>query len=690
MSGAAATAATVRRRAAWLIALCLTAAAPADFRPTRVRAERLVGEGRRRFEALDYAGAADAVEEALRNDTGVPGADLLLGLAYFRWGRTAESLRPLERAARENVRSAPLGRVPDDVVFARRYLDRARSLLRGDAAPEAAFRRAGRWTERFAAPTALAATGDGRVAVADSQTGRVSFLDSRGGVGGILRGFSSPSAVAIGADSTVWVAEAAADRVTGVLPGGARRSIPAADAPSPARLSGPSGIAVLPGGDLLVADGGSGRILRFAPEGGFRGVVATGLRRPMSILRLADGRLLVAEVSGPSVARLTSSGEVEARLAHPEMKTPVAAVVAGGRLYVADRGGRIFHGPAEGPLEGPAADAAGRPLVFDVPNDLVVDAAGLLWVAEAGGAVSAVRTPSTADRGFFVEILRLEPRSWPYVEAWTAVRDGLGRPVDGIATGNVRVLERRRSSTNVVDRYDARPMGAAAPGRVVAVAVPLSGGAAAAGAEIDRTLDLLLIGVGEAEWTALTYAETATVVRRGGVDSSPAGRALLRDDAGADAIGRAGGAGSAPSSGPRPAEAVEAAVRRLSRDPRTRSLVLFVPERFDPSGLETAMRYAAEQLVAVHVVDLARRDSPDRRPLGRLADGTGGRRFFAYGPGGVRRLPGAVAERTNPLLSISYESPLAIYRVGGVDVSVVVEVTHPLGTGYDRTSYRQP
>lgn len=74
-------------------------------------------------------------------------------------------------------------------------------------------------------------------------------------------------------------------------------------------LKGPQGLALSPQGEVLVAENGSGRILRFATDGRLLGTAAEGLKGPSWLLDTPHG-LLAAERQGNSVALLPRSGEV--------------------------------------------------------------------------------------------------------------------------------------------------------------------------------------------------------------------------------------------------------------------------------------------------------------------------------------------------------------------------------------------
>jgi sugar lactone lactonase YvrE len=97
------------------------------------------------------------------------------------------------------------------------------------------------------------------------------------------------------------------------------------------------GVAAAPGGALVVAELGAGRVLSVRP--GKVETLATGLREPLGVAIGPDGDCLVSEAAAGRVVRLTGSG-AEAVL--DGLQRPQGIAVRAGRLHVVDAGARAL------------------------------------------------------------------------------------------------------------------------------------------------------------------------------------------------------------------------------------------------------------------------------------------------------------------------------------------------------------
>ncbi|MDB5099427.1 MAG: repeat containing protein [Cyanobacteria bacterium RYN_339] len=239
-----------------------------------------------------------------------------------------------------------------------------------------------------------------------------------------LRG---PAGVAIAADGTTYVAEANGNRIrkidlsgqVTVLAGDGLAGFadsPAADqANAPARFNTPNAVAVDNAGTVYVADSGnhrirkidaSGRVTTLAGDGtpgftdgatGARFNSPTGLALTGSALYVADAgnhRIRKIELVGGAVSTVAGgpAGFADGTGAAALFRGPEAvAVDSAGNLYVADRGNfriRKIVGSAVTTLAGTDAagsvDGPGATAQFTAPAGVAVDAAGNVYVADAG------------------------------------------------------------------------------------------------------------------------------------------------------------------------------------------------------------------------------------------------------------------------------------------------------------------
>jgi sugar lactone lactonase YvrE len=105
-------------------------------------------------------------------------------------------------------------------------------------------------------------------------------------------------------------------------------------------FSSPGDAVEEPDGDVVVADTGTGRVLRVSgPEPMDRSVVATGLDAPTGLARAADGTIYVTETGGGRVLRI-APGRATAAIATGLAQPEGIAVDAGGSIFVMEVGAR--------------------------------------------------------------------------------------------------------------------------------------------------------------------------------------------------------------------------------------------------------------------------------------------------------------------------------------------------------------
>lgn len=249
-------------------------------------------------------------------------------------------------------------------------------------------------------PRGVAVDALGRIYIADQANHRIRRIDQSGVISTFagnsscattcVAGFggdsgpataallSSPSSVAIAGDGSVYIADSGNERVRRVDPGNTITTFAGNGSPggfagdggpaAGAKLSMPTGVALDPAGRLMIADRANNRI-RVVDTGtnittlagsGARGETGDGgfatsatVSAPAGMALDATGNLYIAEPSGNRVRRVSPSGVI----------TTVAGTGDAG-YRASDEGGRAVNA------------------WLDHPSDVVVDAAGNLFIAD--------------------------------------------------------------------------------------------------------------------------------------------------------------------------------------------------------------------------------------------------------------------------------------------------------------------
>jgi DNA-binding beta-propeller fold protein YncE len=161
------------------------------------------------------------------------------------------------------------------------------------------------------------------------------------------------------------------------------------------QLAAPRGVAVLPAGDVYVADVGNARVQRFSSSGEFLSAwpridaASPGFIQPTDVTVSANGAVYALDSAG-SIARLEDDGSITqvADLTPWSVYSPQALALdeARGRFYVADTGkSRVLVIGLDGKLIA-TWGGAGKPLSFDLGRGIAVDTAGNVLVAEQGNS----------------------------------------------------------------------------------------------------------------------------------------------------------------------------------------------------------------------------------------------------------------------------------------------------------------
>jgi DNA-binding beta-propeller fold protein YncE len=197
-------------------------------------------------------------------------------------------------------------------------------------------------------PRGAALDAKGRLWVADFGNSRLRVFDSEGGYlggwggkGNGTHGFNNPTGVAVAGD-TVYVADTWNARVESFSLAGSPKA-------SVTGLYGPRGVAVAPGGAVLVADTGNNRLMIYDAElkegraAGSKGSGPEQFSDPVGVAVGPSGAIYVADVGNRRIQILDGKGRFTGRFGVPGWTSagePFLAVGAGDVLYVTD--------PAEG------------------------------------------------------------------------------------------------------------------------------------------------------------------------------------------------------------------------------------------------------------------------------------------------------------------------------------------------------
>jgi len=156
----------------------------------------------------------------------------------------------------------------------------------------------------------------------------------------------------------------------------AQQGPPPPGVPLATGLQGNRGLTALSGGDVLVAEGAGGRLLRVAPDG-TQTELLTGL--PVTSVEVAPGEVETVGISSAISDGGTRYYYVVGESTDPGFSALYRAEAGGTPILIADLGGYEETNNTDGDV-----DLAGDPELLSNPYDLVLDANGNVFVTDSG------------------------------------------------------------------------------------------------------------------------------------------------------------------------------------------------------------------------------------------------------------------------------------------------------------------
>ncbi len=186
----------------------------------------------------------------------------------------------------------------------------------------------------------------------------------------------------------------------------------------------PEGLDITEDGHVVVAESGSSRLVRIGADGSVETLLeGEPLRRPMDVVCLAGGELLVADAEADQIIHLAVDGTVTI---HAITDAPVSLTVAGGTLYVSSYHGGSAYAYRDDPWGlGPLGRVGGVPprAEYNVPGGIAGGADGsVVWLVMTRGAYDKPFDSRFEPTATEVYPIRFNPRGYTTVMA----RNGLG------------------------------------------------------------------------------------------------------------------------------------------------------------------------------------------------------------------------------------------------------------------------
>lgn len=515
---------------------------------------------------------------------------------------------------------------------------------------------------------AVAVLEDGRIVTAHPSAGAVTVWSSEGNRLRRFRGLGMPVSLAVDGEA-ILVADMAGGRALRLDPAdGMVRDLTLPSQP----VSGIRGVAPSVEGTFWIIDFGGGRCLRVDAEG--REVASFGagdLDRPSAIL--ADGPdLLVAEAGKDRVVRFDQNGRLVRAYVHPRLGAPVALASAPGGFLILGGNGLVFWARSDeedvqGPLPTPSSLLQAGTLGLAADRD-----GNILW-GDGRSLRWARRLPEDRPR-HLLEILRVEASRGTagtgqlMVTASVMDKSGLAlraleAPQFRLIRGQERILPLRveNLSTDLA-------------GRRMIIAMEQSDAIHAHTESVLAILEFVLADLDPADKAAVLDLRDSWTMVRDFTGSFDLVRAAIREER-----SRVATLDLAPVS------ALHHAILLLAPTDYARAILWVTSgEGVDADRVKRIRRMGLINQVPIFILHVG---STHRDLLTDLASRTGGRCFPLYDNATARELPRALGEVRSGRYRISAEVELPLPQHRGRWFDVTLESYHLDAVAWDRSGY---
>lgn len=227
----------------------------------------------------------------------------------------------------------------------------------------------------FGGPDDLALLPDGSILFSDIGNGTINQIAHNGKVTTLLRGLKEPEGIVLLPDGALIIAEQDTNRLLFFHPGTGQSATTWLKLVNKTGHAGVDGIVRDPAtGDLIVSDSPNGRVLRVSADAKSVRVIATGLVRPTGAAVAPNGDIIIADEYGDAVVLLRADGGVIS-LGRFSMPDDIA-IDAAGNIFVASLGDNSVR------MIGTTGGAVKLIANIRDPQGIMVDAGGNLVVAE--------------------------------------------------------------------------------------------------------------------------------------------------------------------------------------------------------------------------------------------------------------------------------------------------------------------
>jgi sugar lactone lactonase YvrE len=209
-------------------------------------------------------------------------------------------------------------------------------------------------------------------------------VGSDNGLGNVAT-FNQPMGIAVGADGTIYVSEAAGNRIRKLVKSGTVYTVStlagsgvagfAEGIGTAAQFSSPRALAVDGNGVVYVADTDNNRIRRMDPSGAVVTLAGSGTAGT------ADGAGNVAQFNSPQGIAIVNGALVTSDTNTQRLRQ-ITLKPGGNPTQANSWGVQTLAGPPPGIIESSAADGPGDVARFSSPRGIAADASGTVYVAE--------------------------------------------------------------------------------------------------------------------------------------------------------------------------------------------------------------------------------------------------------------------------------------------------------------------